>query len=116
MYLQGRSPSIGFLDCAQVFETGQSVTVPFGSYGNVLENNEWSPLDPTSGMQRKFYAPGVGNVEITPVGDPEGETLQLTNLVHLDPQAMAQVHRDALKIDRHGHEVSFVYSLTPPAQ
>jgi len=67
-------------------------------------------------MQRKFYAPGVGNVEITPVGDPEGETLQLTNLVHLDPQAMAQVHRDALKIDRHGHEVSFVYSLTPPAQ
>jgi hypothetical protein len=115
-YLQGSSPAIAFLDCAQVFATGQSVSVPFGSFRNVLVNNEWSPLSPDSGIQRKFYAPGVGNVEVTAVGDPEGETLQLTSLAHLGPKAMAQVHREALRLDRHGHEVSFVYSLTPPAR
>jgi hypothetical protein len=116
IYLQGSSPAISFLDCAQVYQTGQSVTVPAGSFGNVLVNNEWSPLDATGGIQRKFYAPGVGNVQITAVGDPEGETLQLTSLVYLDAKSLAHVNQEAVKIDRHGHKVSDVYSLTPFAQ
>src|SRR5262249_33897196 len=77
-YLQGFAPDIDFLDCAKIVQTGRNgVCVPVGCFDDVLVTDERSPLDPDSGLQRKFYAPGVGVVKIEPVGDPEGETLVL---------------------------------------
>jgi hypothetical protein len=114
-YLQGSAPKIDFLDCAKVFRTGQHVCVPVRCYDNVLVTDENSPLDPASGHQRKFFAPGVGNIKITAVNDPEGETLVLTKLVHLNPNDLAKARRAALKLDRHAYQVSEVYRHTRPA-
>jgi hypothetical protein len=46
-------------DMAQVMNGFKSATVPAGSYSNVLETKEWSPIEPSS-VEHKSYAPGVG--------------------------------------------------------
>jgi hypothetical protein len=114
-FLQAAAPEIDFLDCAQVFEMGQKTCESGICYENVLVMDENSPLDPSSGHQRKFYAPEVGVVRISAVGDPEAETLALTSVVRLDPAALARARAAALKLDRHGYRVSEVYRTTPPA-
>jgi len=115
-YLQGRVNSIGFLDCGQVYQTGQRVSVAFGSYDDVLVINEWSPLDPAGGIQRKFHAPGVGVVQIAAVDDPQGETLVLIDRVRLGRQALAAVREEALKLDGRAYAVSQEYRKTSPAE
>ena len=72
---------IDFLDCAKVFKMQQKTCVPVGCYENVLITDERSPLEPESGHQRKYYAPGVGTVRVGAVDDPEGETLVLAEAV-----------------------------------
>jgi hypothetical protein len=81
----------------------------------VLVTDENSPLDPASGHQRKFFAPGVGNVQITAVDDPEGETLVLTKFVQLNAKDLASARAAALKLDRHAYKVNADYRHTPPA-
>jgi hypothetical protein len=115
-YVQGLARKIDFLDCGQVADKGQSVTVPVDSYDHVLVINEWSPLDPDGGIQVKYYAPGVGNVQIGAVDDPEGETLVLVGLAHLSPSELAQARAEALALDSRAYEVSHVYRKTPPAE
>ncbi len=48
-------------DMAKVVELGQSVTVPAGSYSDVLVTRDWTPLEPDV-EEQKYYAPGVGLV------------------------------------------------------
>jgi hypothetical protein len=114
-YLQGFSPDIGFLDCGKVLKTGEQVCVPVSCFNDVLVVNEWSPLEP-GGRQRKYYAPGVGNVQIGVVGDKEGETLVLVKRVRLGARALAKASEAALKLERRAYEVSDVYRQTPPAE
>jgi hypothetical protein len=111
-YRQGLAPKIDFLDCAQVVDKGQSVN----GYENVLVTNEWSPLEPDSGIQVKYHAPTVGIVQIGAIGDPEAETLVLTDHTQLSDDEMAQVREEALALDSHAYEVSKVYGKTPPAE
>jgi hypothetical protein len=113
-YLQGFSPNIDFLDCARVFQRGQHVCVPAGCYDHVLVTDENSPLDPASGHQRKFYASGVGNVQITAVDDPEGETLVLTRLKCLGPDALSKIRDQAFHLEHRAYQVSKVYQHTEP--
>jgi hypothetical protein len=113
-YLQGSAPAIDFLDCAQVFQTGQHVCVEGTCYDNVLVTDENSPLDPASGHQRKFFAPGVGNIKVTAVDDPEGETLVLTKVSYLSPQSLDKARKAALKLEKRAYQVSAVYRTTPP--
>ena len=115
-YLQGISRKIDFLDCGQVADKGQSVDVPVGHYENVLVTNEWSPLEPDSGIQVKYYAPGVGNVQIGAVDDPEAETLVLIDLKTLSPEALAEARNEALTLDSRAYDVSKVYRKTSPAE
>jgi hypothetical protein len=115
-YLQGSARSAGFLDCAQVSQTGQHVCVPVSCYDNVLVTDEWSPLDPASGHQEKFYSPGVGNIKVTAVDDPEGETLVLTRITHLNRRGLANARHAALQLEARAYEVSKVYSSTSPMQ
>jgi len=112
-YVQGFAPKIDFLDCAQVIKKNQRTCTPAACYSHVLVTDENSPLSEDNAHQRKFYAPGVGNVKITAVDDPEGETLQLTKLQHLSRRALNDVNNEALRMDRRGHRINNVYARTP---
>ncbi len=46
-------------DVVEVLRTGQSVTVPAGTFDDVLVTREWNPLEPDV-VEEKSYAPGVG--------------------------------------------------------
>lgn len=116
IFLQGWVPGIRFLDCGMVYTENVSTCVPYNCYEGVLEVDEWSPLELASGHQRKYYAPGVGFVRVGAVDDPEGETLVLTNLLHLTPDGLEEANREALKLEARGYEVSPAYQRTPPMQ
>jgi len=116
-YLQGKALKVGFEDCAQVFAAGQRSCEPTGCYDNVLVTDEWGPLDPTGGHQRKFYAPGVGLVRVGAVGGTDPEVLHLSSYTHLCSAALTVVRDKALKLDRHGYQVSpTVYGRTAHAR
>jgi len=115
-YLQGYVPDISFLDCAKVHKMGRETCVPTGCYTDVQIVAERSPLEPGSGTQLKYYAPGVGNVQIGAAGDKENETLVLVQVSRLGTQALREARREALKLEEHAYQVSAVYRLTPPAQ
>jgi hypothetical protein len=114
--LQGSAPDVEFLDCAKDVKTGEKVCGPLGCYENVRAVDERSPLDPASGVQRKFYAPGTGNVRVEAVGDPEGETLVLVERTTLSPQELAKAREEAMKLDKHGRQVHPVYQGTESLQ
>ena len=82
----------------------------------MLITDETSPLDPDSGHQLKYHAPGVGIIQVAAMDDPEGETLVLTKVVHLGPRGLAAAREKALKLDQHAYEVSNVYRHTLPAE
>jgi hypothetical protein len=49
-------------DMATVLALNKTVNVPFGSFSNCLETEEFSPLEPGA-IEHKFYARGVGFVQ-----------------------------------------------------
>lgn len=115
-YSQGSSPTIAFLDCAKPVQTGTSLSVPAGTFNDVLQTDEWSPLDKEAGHQEKFYAPHVGVIKTTPVGGDSPETLALDQMTTLSPAARAAADSAALAMDARGHTVSpQVWGLTEPA-
>ena len=115
-YLQGKALSIGFEDCARVFATGQQLCEPAGCYRDVLVTDEWAPLDPAGGHQRKSYAPGIGQVRVGAIGGDSPEVLDLTRYAHLNPHDLTAARDRALALDKHGYQVSpKVYGKTPPA-
>ncbi|MFD0073138.1 hypothetical protein ACFVIY_11930 [Streptomyces sp. NPDC127166] len=116
-YTEGLAPEIDFLDCATVFQTGQSVCVPVSCFDNVLVTDEFAPLDPEGGHQRKSYAPHVGNIKVVPVGEANPETLSLTEFTRLSAKELAAVDKEVLKQDKRGYKISpDVYGTTPPAE
>jgi hypothetical protein len=114
-YLQGYVPGIDFLDCAQVFAINQTARVPAGTFANVLITDETSPLDDPDAHQRKYHAPGVGIVQVGAVDDPQGETLVLTSVKRLSPQALSHAREQALKLERRAYQISAAYRHTGPA-
>ena len=48
-------------DMAEVISLRESVTMPYGSFQDVLSTRDWTPLEP-SVAENKYYAPGVGLV------------------------------------------------------
>lgn len=117
-YLQGRAPDIDFLDCATVASGGGSVTVPAGSFTDVVMTHETSPLESTKAIQTKELAPGVGVVRVGAINDPEAETLVLSQNLRDDAAARAQADKEAAALDAHGHKagVSELYSTSPAAR
>jgi hypothetical protein len=114
-YSEGRAPNIGFWDEAKVLQTGAKTCIPLGCYKNVLIIDEWSPLAPKDGHQRKYYAAGVGNIRIVPAGGLQAETLKLVKLLHLSSHELSKVREEALKLEQRAYRVSTVYQQTPPA-
>lgn len=116
-YRQGLAPEIEFADRARVYATGQRNCVPVKCYENVLVTDETNPLEPADGHQRKYYAPGVGNIRAAPVGGKEKEVLVLIKVVRLGPKALADVRREALKLDKRAYvSRKDLYRHTPPAE
>lgn len=104
-YLQGLAPKIEFQDRAKVSETGLRTCVPVKCYDDVLLIDEWNPLEPGDVHQLKYYAPGVGNIRVGAVGDPEAEELVLVKVLRLSPSGMAVARRDALELEQHAYAV-----------
>lgn len=53
-------------DLGQVLELGQTASVPFGDFEDVIVTRDWNPLEPDV-IEEKYYAPGVGVVLETTV-------------------------------------------------
>jgi hypothetical protein len=115
-YLQGIVPPIDFLDCAKVVKMAQKKCTPLACYYPVQVTHERAPLEPDTGIQRKYYAAGVGNVLINAIGDPEGETLVLSQIVQLSPEALRQANQEALNLDRRAYRNIPLYRRTTPAR
>ena len=115
-YREGFAPNIEFFDCGRVLKTGGQTCVPGKCYDNVVVIDEWDPLDPGSGHQRKFHAEGVGIVRVGAVNDPEAETLVLSDAHRIGPKHMADARKLALRLERHAYQVSDVYRHTLPAK
>jgi hypothetical protein len=58
-------------DMAQVIADSGSVTVPFGSFDDVIRTRDWNPLEPDI-VEEKTYARSVGVVHEETVSSPEG--------------------------------------------
>jgi hypothetical protein len=118
-YAQGFAPPpADFTDRARVYKTHQQTCTPVECYENVLVTEEFNPDEPGA-SQLKYYAQGVGNVRVGWRGakEEEKETLELVELNHLDPEALAKVRREALEMDERAYERSSeVYRETPPAE
>jgi hypothetical protein len=118
-YAQGFAPPpADFTDRARVYKMGQQTCTPVECYENVLVTEEFNPPEPGA-FQLKYYAPGVGNVRVGWRGpkEEEKETLELVELNHLSPEAVAKVRREALQMDGRAYERSSeVYRETPPAE
>jgi hypothetical protein len=59
-YSQETAPGVAE-DKARVIARGQSATVRYGTFSNVLVTEESTPLEPGY-IEHKYYAPGIGNV------------------------------------------------------
>jgi hypothetical protein len=104
-YRQGFVPSIEFGDVAKVFRAGVRNCVPTGCYSNVLITDETNPYEPNDGHQRKFYAPGLGNIRAAPKGGKEKEILVLVKLRQLGPKALAKAREEAIELDNRAYKV-----------
>jgi hypothetical protein len=76
-YSQEVAPGVAE-DMAQVVRTGESVTVPYGTFDDVLVIKEWNPLDPGV-VEEKSYASGIG-VILEQTLEGENERVELIEI------------------------------------
>jgi hypothetical protein len=115
-YIQGLAPAIEFDDRAKVAKTGGRTCVPADCYDNVLLIREWNPHEPEEGFQLKYYAPGVGNIQVGAQGGKEKEVLVLTEMRQLDEAGLAEARAASLELEAHAYERSKVYQRTTPLE
>lgn len=114
-YSQGYAPPpFNWTDRAQVEKAGQKLCVPAGCYKDVLIIVEGSKGEGPDAQQLKYYAPGVGYIKVGWRGKGEKlkETLELTEIVKLAPDALAKARAAALEIEKR----AYLYGRTPPAE
>ena len=116
-FSQGWAPSVGFTDRGVVYQTGQKVSVPFGSFDDVLVIDESNKQDPDA-HHLKFYARGAGNVRVGWRGDEKAqESLSLIQLEKLTAEELAKAREEALKLEKRAYEISKdVYAKTKPSE
>jgi hypothetical protein len=116
-YSQGWGPAVGWTDRGITYLMGQKVAVPAGSYDDVLVIKETARGEKDA-EQLKYYAPGVGNVQVgwTGSGEKTKEILQLVKAEQLDPMALADIRAKALKLEKSAYKQSKnAYARTSPA-
>ncbi len=116
-YSQGWGPEVDFTDRGEVAEMGVSTCVPMDCYDNVLVISETSEEEPGI-YQLKYFAQGVGNVQVGFKGDdPSQELLELVDFQVLGPDGIAELREQALKLEKTAYERKGnrkVYHKTPP--
>jgi hypothetical protein len=60
-------------DIGEVTGVGGSITVPLGTFTDILVTEEWTPLEPNV-RERKTYVPGIGVVETRVIKGGRGVT------------------------------------------
>lgn len=115
-YVQGKVPSIEFLDVAEVADRGLENCVPVGCFERVLLTHETSPLDAAGGVQTKYYAPHVGLVRIGAIGGDAQERMTLRSRTVLRGENLEEVNQEARRLDRRGHRIDDVYARTAPVR
>ncbi len=106
-------PPFNWTDSGRVAEMGLSVSVPAGEFSDVLLIDEWDEETDEGIFQTKYYAKGVGLVQIGYKGDdPSKEELFLTEIIQLDDAGLERARQVALAIDRRGYS----YNSTSPAE
>ncbi len=112
---QGWGPDVGWSDYGRVEQMGQETCVPVNCYKDVLVNAE-ANLEEKDAFQLKYFARGVGEVRVGWKGtDQTKEDLQLVEYKQLSPEELAEIHAQALELDKHAYEVSKdVYGQTSP--
>ncbi|MDQ1720734.1 MAG: hypothetical protein QOI26_468 [Pseudonocardiales bacterium] len=116
-YLQGSAPSVEFRDCGRVTQRGHRLCGPIRCYNDVLVIDEWAPLEPEGGHQLKYYARGVGVIQVGATSGVNQEVLKLTSRTTLSRAALAAIDRQVLAQDRRGYRISTdVYRRTPRAR
>lgn len=117
-YAEGWGPQVGWNDRAEILRMGKRVCVPVDCYDDVLVIKEFAKTIPGA-YQLKYYADGVGNIQVGWGGpkEEEQEELDLVGLDHLSPEALAQVRAVVLEQDARGYRYSAdVYGQTAPAE
>ncbi|MCO6492234.1 MAG: hypothetical protein J5I98_27700 [Phaeodactylibacter sp.] len=116
-YSQGWAPKVQFTDRGQVDEMGLSTCVPMGCYDNVLSIKETSEEEPGI-FQIKYFARGVGNVQVGYKGDdPSAELLELIDVIQLKGENLREMRESALALEKAAYERKMnkkVYGQTPP--
>jgi hypothetical protein len=64
------------VDMTTVLSLHKRLTVPFGSFDNLIETKEFSCIE--SGIDHKWYAPGIGNIKELAVANGQ-EMIQLVD-------------------------------------
>lgn len=114
-YSQGFAPPpFNWTDRGRVDQVGQKTCVPTGCYNDIVVIAETSDAEGPQAEQLKYYAPGVGVVRVGWRGKAEKlkETLELAEVVKLDPEALAKACAEALELEKR----AYVYGRTPPAE
>lgn len=65
-------------DMGEVISLNETVTTPFGTFTDVLQTKDWTPLEPDV-LEHKFYAPGVGVIKELAVDS--GEVIELIEVI-----------------------------------
>ncbi len=114
-YSEGWAPSVEYTDHAMVYKVGQKVKTPAGSFDNLVVIDE-SNQENKGAHHLKYYARGTGVVHIGWRGKKtDQEDMNLIKVEKIGPDQMAKAREAALKLDKHGYEVSKdVYALTKP--
>ena len=115
-YSQGLSLEADFIDRARIDQRGQQTCVPAGCYEDVLVIDEFD-VDEPEAHQLKYFARGVGNVRVGWAGKDESqEELELTSIMILSEDDLADAGAAALDLESHAYAISeAVYGRTEPA-
>ena len=116
-YAQGWGPAVNWTDRGHVIALGENTCVPVACYEDLLVTEEFSQSEPDA-FQVKYYAPGVGNIKVGWRGeDATHEELELTELLQLSPERLAEARAEALKLEAHAYDISKeVYDQTLPSK
>jgi len=114
---QGWGPEVEWSDYGQIDQMGLKTCVPVACYENVLVIAE-SSLREEGAYQLKYYAQGVGNIQVGWRGtDDTQEELNLVEYKQLSSDELADINSQALELEKHAYEVSpDVYGQTFPAE
>ncbi|HLO33000.1 MAG TPA: hypothetical protein VK249_27895 [Anaerolineales bacterium] len=114
---QGWGPGVDWSDYGQVDQVGQKTCVPVDCYQDVLVIAE-SSLAEAGAYQLKYYARGVGNIQVGWKGtDETHEELKMVEYKQLSPDELADIHKQALELEQHAYEVNKdIYGETTPMQ